>query len=300
MVDNQSPVAEFTWLHLTDLHAGMLNQDWLWPTLKHEFFKDLTKVHSLTGNWDIVIFSGDLTQRGTRDDFDQLDQILSDLWAHFQRLGCSPPLFVLPGNHDLQRPTLTARFRTLKRWWDEPDIHREFFSAPENEYRVASDFTFKEYLDWVDRGCVNGPKLLVGTKGLLPGDQAHVFDKGELRIGLVGLNSTWLQIDNADYLGRLHIDTKQPLSVTSNDPESWCRANTFNLLVTHHPLTWLHQQSQNYWNSEINPPGRFTAHMFGLACTRFRRHRVRCFDGTGGGSWRDGSLRGSSSLRPCG
>jgi hypothetical protein len=36
-----------------------------------------------------------------------------------------------------------------------------------------------------------------------------------------------------------------------------------------------------------------------LACTRFRRHRVRCFNGTGGGSWRGGSLRGSSSLRPC-
>src|SRR5262249_33804319 len=34
-----------------------------------------------------------------------------------------------------------------------------------------------------------------------------------------------------------------------------------------------------------------------LACTRFRRHRVRCFDGAGGGSWRDGSLRESSSLR---
>ena len=34
-----------------------------------------------------------------------------------------------------------------------------------------------------------------------------------------------------------------------------------------------------------------------LACTRFRRHRVRCFTGTGGGSWRGGSLRGSSSLR---
>ena len=36
---------------------------------------------------------------------------------------------------------------------------------------------------------------------------------------------------------------------------------------------------------------------FPLACTRFRRHRVRCFDGTGGVSWRDGSLHGSSSLR---
>ena len=28
-----------------------------------------------------------------------------------------------------------------------------------------------------------------------------------------------------------------------------------------------------------------------LACTRFRRHRVRCFDGAGGGSWKDGSSR---------
>ena len=37
-----------------------------------------------------------------------------------------------------------------------------------------------------------------------------------------------------------------------------------------------------------------------LACTRFRRHRVRCFDGAGGGSWRDGSLLASSSLRLCG
>jgi hypothetical protein len=37
-----------------------------------------------------------------------------------------------------------------------------------------------------------------------------------------------------------------------------------------------------------------------VACTRFRRHRVRCFYGTGGESWRDGSLPESSSLRRCG
>ena len=37
-----------------------------------------------------------------------------------------------------------------------------------------------------------------------------------------------------------------------------------------------------------------------MACTRFRRHRVRCFNGTGGGSWRGENLRGNSSLRLCG
>ena len=50
--------------------------------------------------------------------------------------------------------------------------------------------------------------------------------------------------------------------------------------------------------------GQYTDTMFRvldeMACTRFRRHRVRCFTGTGGGSWRGGSLRGSSSLRLCG
>jgi transposase len=29
----------------------------------------------------------------------------------------------------------------------------------------------------------------------------------------------------------------------------------------------------------------------GVSCCRFRRHRVRCFCGTGGGSWNDGSFK---------
>jgi hypothetical protein len=40
--------------------------------------------------------------------------------------------------------------------------------------------------------------------------------------------------------------------------------------------------------------------MLCMACTRFRRHRVRCFYGTGGESWKDEGLHASSSLRLCG
>src|SRR5262245_21581411 len=50
-----------------------------------------------------------------------------------------------------------------------------------------------------------------------------------------------------------------------------------------------------YWTAAAIESDQFAS----LACTRFRRHRVRCFDGAGGGSWRDGSLRESSSLRLC-
>jgi len=34
-----------------------------------------------------------------------------------------------------------------------------------------------------------------------------------------------------------------------------------------------------------------------LACTWFRRHRVKVFDGAGGGLWRGGSTHESSSLK---
>ena len=52
--------------------------------------------------------------------------------------------------------------------------------------------------------------------------------------------------------------------------------------------------------SQTFPCLEFALRLRIVACTRFRRHRVRCFDGTGGVSWSDGSLRESSSLRLCG
>jgi hypothetical protein len=61
------------------------------------------------------------------------------------------------------------------------------------------------------------------------------------------------------------------------------------------------QKSVNKWKNEVKhmDDGTPRTLTIDLACTRFRRQRVRCFDGAGGGSWRDGSSRGSSSLRPC-
>src|SRR6516162_4259110 len=63
---------------------------------------------------------------------------------------------------------------------------------------------------------------------------------------------------------------------------------------------WLARELAKVGFPVVCMDARAAADAVKLACTRFRRHRVRCFDGTGGGSWRDGSLRGSSSLRPCG
>jgi hypothetical protein len=62
-----------------------------------------------------------------------------------------------------------------------------------------------------------------------------------------------------------------------------------------------HRMNQSQGYPPIFPPlNAESLEELVLACCRFRRHRVRCFDGTGGVSWRDGSLHASSSLRLCG
>src|ERR1700704_2530925 len=91
-------------LHITDLHQGMADQDWLWPTTRRALFDDLAKVHEHAGPWDLVLFTGDLTQRGSADEFKRLEDTLGELWNHLGGLGSHPFLLAVPGNHDLVRP----------------------------------------------------------------------------------------------------------------------------------------------------------------------------------------------------
>ena len=134
---------EFRWLHLSDLHVGMTDQDWLWPTLKHSLYEDMEVLLPAVGAWDIVIFTGDFTQRGAAEEFERLDTILLELWEKFNAWGMSPKLVVLPGNHDIMRTTsLSPELRLLRRWWEEPEIQRDFFTSEVSPYREAIDSLF--------------------------------------------------------------------------------------------------------------------------------------------------------------
>lgn len=280
----------FGWLHLTDLHVGMANQDWLWPAVKNALFEDLDRIRELTGGWDLVIFSGDLVQRGEKSEYEKLNAILSDLWERFSKLGCAPELVVLPGNHDLKRPGMNSAYRTLRRWWDEEDVQSEFFANENNEYRLAVEKMFEEYSNWVSDNAGVRFGLRKGVRGLLPGDQSHIVEKNGFKIGIAALNSTWLQINGDDFEGQLHVDTRQLLKITDGDADQWCYSNDLNLLVTHHPSNWLHPRSLEYWQNDINPAGRFAAHIFG------HMHEASAKLGSSGGSATRVELQGISTF----
>jgi 3',5'-cyclic AMP phosphodiesterase CpdA len=109
-------MTSFSWLHLTDLHLGQSHAKWLWPNVREEFFKDLDDLHSKCGPWNAVLVTGDLTQRGAEEEFNEINHLLGSIWDTLERLGSKPILLAVPGNHDLVRPPARLARQALRRY----------------------------------------------------------------------------------------------------------------------------------------------------------------------------------------
>ncbi|QKV52022.1 metallophosphoesterase [Comamonas antarctica] len=262
-MDGVATPASIKLLHLSDLHLGLEQQDWMWPTFRSQFYEDLVSLHRRAGPWDVVIFSGDLTQRGSAAEFEKLTELLSGLWSQFKILGSDPKLVVVPGNHDLERPKeMDPTGRVMAQWWNDAAVRDDFWKSNSSVYRIAVSEWFKNFESWHERLSEVIP-MAPFTRGLLPGDIAVTIEKGSQRLGIVGLNSAWLQNAGGDFQGRLCVHPRQLMEVTGDDPDAWGKKHDSCLLVTHHPVDWLHPEARKDWAAEIYTPGRFDAHLYG-------------------------------------
>jgi predicted MPP superfamily phosphohydrolase len=258
-----APLLNF--LHLSDLHVGMSSDGLLWPPVRNAVLEDFRILFSEAGPPDVVIFSGDLTQKGGREEYERLQSILNEFWGVFKAAGGDPVLVPVPGNHDLvRRQTGDPVTHALKDWWKAPDIQESFWKRENTLYTdfVAQSFqNYVEFLNAVRDSAVRLPEKF--NHGVIPGDIAvELTVRGEV-FGLVGLNSAWLQVDGSDFKGLLHVDPRQLEQAVGGDPDAWCARHVANLLVTHHPESWLAPTSQAAWRSEILCGSRFDCHLFG-------------------------------------
>ncbi|WP_081421268.1 metallophosphoesterase [Burkholderia contaminans] len=255
---------KFSWLHLSDLHAGQHSHGWLWPNFKDVFLKDVRRIAKESGPIDLVVFSGDLTQRGSKEEYDSLTEILKVIWHEFAELGHNPSLFVVPGNHDLQRPKESLpSARLLKHWNDDQHVSQDFWANSDNDHVSLVRSSFSNFVEWRNSLPSAGIPLPELQCGIIPGDISASLTFGDIRVGLVGLNSAFLQLDGSNYDGKLALDVRQLNAVTGNDPGRWSDQHNINLLVTHHPSSWLSPSARQAFETEIYTSGRFTAHLYG-------------------------------------
>lgn len=252
-------MGSFGWLHLTDLHWGMTDQKSLWPRMKQKFLEDIPVLYEESGPWDLVLFTGDLTQGGTAEQFEQFDGVLLQCWQIIEECGSHPALLAVPGNHDLLRPVSRDPIVRVLKSWDR-DVQSEFWSDANCPYRDTVVKAFTPYSEWW-----NAQTLRPATvrPGMLPGDFSASIEKNGVNLGIIGLNTTFLQLTDGDYKGRLSVDSLQFQDASGGDGPAWTKQHDACLLLTHQPPDWLTPQAQMYLNSEIADAGQFALHLFG-------------------------------------
>ncbi len=251
----------FSWLHLTDFHQGMDEQNWIWPGVKQRFFDDLKRLHDKCGPWDLVLFTGDLTQQGQAKEFQKVNEALGQLWEQFEQLGFSPKLLAVPGNHDLMRPNeKDPSVKLLRRWNEDPDVQTAFWEDAESPYRKVVTEAFENYTAWLKNQAYKIDGL---NYGILPGDFSATIEKDNVRLGIVGLNTSFLQLTGDKYEGKLILHARQFHQACCGDGPEWAKRHRACLFMTHHPPAWLTPDAQQHLNEGIVDHGRFAVQLCG-------------------------------------
>src|SRR6478672_3558473 len=184
--------------------------------------------------WDAVLFTGDLVQSGESAQFERMQaEVLDPLWRRLGELGSGGAvLLAVPGNHDLYRsqdPDSPALDVLLEKGGFER-VAAKFWDQPAGSYRRVVHDAFAAYGAWWEQ-VPHRPSGI--TTGILPGDFAATLACGDRKIGLVGLNTTFLQLAGGDYQGRLVWDARQLHAVCEGGVDVWQDRHDVCLLLTH-------------------------------------------------------------------
>lgn len=251
------------WLHLSDLHFNSTLKH-VWPTVRADFERDVSDQIAKTGPIDLVIFSGDLVNSGKIEEYDALTPVLASLLSFVERAGGrSPQLFTVPGNHDLSRPSpVTPEARVLANLRSMHEVRDELWNQDDTPYHRLLRDAFANYTRW--KRTADLPFIpTTPSNSAIPADASATFEVDGIRVGLLGLNTAFLQLGSGEHQGKLALDISQASNACAGDIDDWQRAHDLRLLITHHPENWLDSEALAHFLAEIAVPGRFHIHLHG-------------------------------------
>lgn len=260
------PTRPLTWLQLTDLHVGQPREYDRYENIEQALFDDLRRLQRDDDwHWDVVFFTGDLAFRGSDGEYAGVTRRLGRILEEVQRLNGGgdehrPVLVTVPGNHDLARPDPLTVSR-VRASWQGSSLYRESLWRGENpDLRAILERAFDAYTRWHRTHPFRRPEE-VSDNGLVPGDFAATATIRGLRLGVVGLNSSFLHLGDSEP-GELDLRLEQ-LRAVCGDYEGWARNHHLRILLTHHPVDWLCPAGRAAFEEEIRHGDRFDIHLYG-------------------------------------
>ena len=253
---------QFTYIHFSDLHIGDKMANPFLSHIKAELLKDIEYILGELGKIDVIFMTGDLVQCGSADEYIAFEGFLNSVMEIFQRNGSTPFVFFVPGNHDLERMTDTSNptHQVLKNWSGHQEIKKNMFwtSPAYTEYCKARFHNYSEFIRRYSNIPTDQTKF-----GLLPGDYFSSIEINEIRIGVLGLNSSFLQVEGGDFTGKLGIYLKQIEYIFGDKYVDALNQNEVNFLLTHHNSDWFEPDSKEEYKGEIYLKDNILEHFCG-------------------------------------
>lgn len=210
-------------IHLSDFHVG--KDDWAQPRLFGKIIKYVGELKAQGFVPDLIFFTGDIANRGTKPEYVLFrKEFYEPLLAALGGEEWHGKVFGVPGNHDVVRPGLDVLNRAAA-----VSAGSRFFD-PAKEGKTAREPLFPRFKQYKQLmpGNVNSDWV-----ASLAGTFAESLELNGQQIGIVGINTAWLSMDDHD-TGKLTPGI--PLVESALDKINHC---CLHIVLGHHPLHWL-------------------------------------------------------------
>lgn len=224
-------VKTLTWLHFSDLHfKENCTPDASLKTLAKTLEQEATKEDGL--HPDLIFFSGDIADDG-KTGYNEAKEVFKSLLSSTKlNKEC---VCIVPGNHDFILRKNDTELMTLKRELEEDEDKTKSFGDP-----TTLEFLIKRFQGFQDF-CISYLEE--------PFDHrenpffARVIPIEGLRIGFVGLNSSWVSVGKGDdEYGHMFLGVSV-IKQAFERLESQGRPD-LTVVMLHHPVEWLHENEQ--------------------------------------------------------
>jgi tetratricopeptide (TPR) repeat protein/predicted phosphodiesterase len=215
-----------TWLHLSDWHQA--EKKFNRKVVCDALIKDIKARGNINPNLskiDFIVFSGDAANAGQPDEYKKATEDLFNPLLEACELG-QDRLFIVPGNHDLDRDLIPAALdkplnsnEEVEPWWGE-EKKRMQLSQPFQAFN----------------------RFLTECTGQKPPDYCSVasFVIDGKKIELLGINSAWMCARHKDEAGEVsdqgYLCIGEPQIYESLEKIS---GSDIKIAVLHHSLDWL-------------------------------------------------------------